>query len=51
MTQEQYNKMVKIFNILCTINTHGEDTLNMADCLRNMKEVLENVDIIEKEDK
>lgn len=49
MTQEQFNKMVKVFNILCSINTHGEDTLNMADSLRTFKAVLEEITVVEED--
>lgn len=33
-------KLVKITNTLARISTRGEDTLMMADCLRAMEQVI-----------
>lgn len=40
MTQEQYNLLTRIFNTLGVINTKGEDTLNMAECLITLRNLL-----------
>lgn len=40
MTQEQYNLLTRIFNTLGVINTKGEDTLNMAECLIALRNLL-----------
>lgn len=37
MTQEQINQFIRIYNTLCTIETKGENTLIMGDCLRAMQ--------------
>lgn len=33
MTQFQLEQLIKIYNILTTISTKGEDTIIMAECL------------------
>ena len=40
MTNEQYNQLTRIFNTLGIINTKGEDTLNMAECLIALRGLL-----------
>ena len=40
MTQEHYNLLTRIFNTLGVINTKGEDTLNMAECLIALRNLL-----------
>lgn len=40
MTQEQYNQLTRIFSTLGIINTRGEDTLNMAECLMALRNLL-----------
>ena len=37
MTQEQITQFIRIYNTLCTIETRGENTLIMGDCLRAMQ--------------
>lgn len=36
-------QLVKIYNTLLLIETKGESTLVMADCLRAFQEVIENM--------
>lgn len=37
MTYEKLEILSRIYNTLLLVNTHGEDTLIMADCLSAMK--------------
>lgn len=41
MTELQFNQLLKIFNTFQLINTKGEDTMIMAQCLTAMKNFLE----------
>ena len=34
MTQEQINQLIRIYNTLCTVETKGENTIIMGECLR-----------------
>lgn len=43
MTQLQLNQLIRIYNTLTTVSTKGEDTLTMADCLRALKQVIEEL--------
>lgn len=42
MTYEKLEILSRIYNTLLLINTKGEDTLIMADCLRGLKEFITN---------
>ena len=42
MTYEKLETLSRIYNTLLLINTKGEDTMIMADCLRAMKSCVEN---------
>jgi hypothetical protein len=48
MTQEQYNLLTRIFNTLGVINTKGEDTLNMAECLIALRNLLMEIKPVEE---
>ena len=48
MTQEQMTQYVRIYNTLMDINTKGNDTLIMADCLRALKALGESIKIVEE---
>lgn len=37
ITNEQLNQLIRIYNTFMGINTRGEDTLIMADCLRALQ--------------
>ena len=43
MNEIQLNQLVRIFNTLKLINTCGEDTIIMAQCLTSFKDLLEDV--------
>lgn len=43
MTQEQINQFIRIYNTLCTIETKGENTLIMGDCLRAMQNLAQEL--------
>lgn len=43
MTEIQFNQLLKIFNTFQLINTKGEDTIIMAQCLTAMKNLLEEI--------
>lgn len=38
--QEYINQLVRVYNTLFNINTKGEDTLLLADCLRAFQAIL-----------
>ena len=40
MTNEQLQQLARVYNTLLTINTKGEDTVVMADCIRAFQQVL-----------
>lgn len=42
--KEQLEQLARIYNTLLNINTRGEDTLIMADCLRALEKVIKNID-------
>ena len=48
MTQEQYNLLTSICNTLGVINTKGEDTLNMAECLIALRNLLMEIKPVEE---
>lgn len=43
MTQEQLTQLARIYNTLMQVNTKGEDTFIMADCLRALQKVLVDI--------
>ena len=47
MTLEQANQLIYIYNTLLQINTKGEDTINMAECLRALKALLPQLKVDE----
>lgn len=49
MTQEQFAQLERIYNTLKLISTKGEDTLVMADCLRAIESLAQEIEIIERE--
>ena len=42
MTYEKLETLSRIYNTLLLINTKGEDTLVMADCLNAMRAFIQN---------
>lgn len=38
--QEYINQLARVYNTLFNINTKGEDTLLLADCLRALQAIL-----------
>ena len=40
IAREQVEQLTRIYNTMLTINTKGEDTLIMADCLRALEQVI-----------
>lgn len=49
MTRDQLNQLVRIYNTLLTINTKGDDTLIMADCIRALKQSIEGITITDSD--
>ena len=47
MTKEQLLHLQRIYNTLLTIETKGENTLIMADCLRALHTLISNIVICE----
>ena len=43
ITKEQVEQLSRIYNTLLEISTKGEDTLVMADCLRALEQVVNQV--------
>lgn len=43
MNDNQLNKLTRIFNTLKLVNTCGEDTVIMAQCLTALKDFIEEV--------
>ena len=43
MTEIQFNQLLKIFNTFQLVNTKGEHTIIMAQCLTAMKNLLEEI--------
>ena len=41
MTNEDINQLTRIYNTLLLINTKGEDTMLMSDCLRAMHDFID----------
>lgn len=44
ITKEQLTQFSRIYNTLLQINTHGEDTMIMGDCLRALQRLILEVD-------
>lgn len=40
MKQENLNTLIKLYNTLLLVNTKGEDTLTMSDCLRALAQLI-----------
>lgn len=40
ITKEQLEQLTRIYNGLKSVNTKGEDTLMMADCLRALEQLI-----------
>ena len=50
MTYEKLETLSRIYNTLLLINTKGEDTLTMADCLKALRNfILTNQSKVEEE--
>ena len=45
-----FEKTSKEFNTLMTIETKGENTLIMADCLRALQQLAQSIEIIEEKE-
>ena len=43
MNNNQLAQLTRIFNTMKLINTHGEDTILMAQCLTALKDFIEEV--------
>lgn len=43
ITREQLEQLARIYNTMLNINTRGEDTLVMADCLRALEQVITQI--------
>ena len=44
ITKEQLTQFSRIYNTLLQVNTRGEDTMIMGDCLRALQKVILEVD-------
>ena len=42
MTYDKLEQLFRIYNTLLLINTKGEDTMAMGDCLKAMKSFISN---------
>ena len=51
MTNEQYTQLNRIYNTLGMISTKGEDTLVMADCLRALSALIQEINVSGSEEK
>lgn len=40
IAQEQIEQLIRVYNTLFEINTKGENTLIMADCLRELGQII-----------
>ena len=43
MNNQHLEQLARIYNTLLMINTKGDDTLTMADCLRALKQEIEQM--------
>ena len=46
ITKEQLTQLSRIYNTLLQVNTHGEDTMIMGDCLRALQRVILEIDSV-----
>ena len=46
ITKEQLTQFSRIYNTLLQVNTHGEDTMVMGDCLRALQRLILEIDNI-----
>ena len=44
ITKEQLTQLSRIYNTLLQVNTHGEDTMIMGDCLRALQRIILAID-------
>ena len=44
ITKEQLTQFSRIYNTLLQVNTHGEDTMVMGDCLRALQRLILEID-------
>lgn len=44
ITREQLEQLARIYNTFLNINTRGEDTFIMADCLRALEQTIKQID-------
>ena len=44
ITKEQLTQFSRIYNTLLQVNTHGEDTMIMGDCLRALQRLILEID-------
>ena len=51
MTLEQANQLVNIYNNLLLVNTRGEDTMIMGECLLALKALMSQIKVEKKEEK
>lgn len=42
MTENYVRNLTQIYNTLLLVNTRGEDTIIMAECLKALQQVIEN---------
>ena len=43
ISKEQLEQLTRIYNTMLEIRTKGEDTIVMADCLRALEQVIQQV--------
>lgn len=43
MIQQNLEQLIRVYNTLLLVNTKGEDTILMGDCLKVMKQTLETM--------
>lgn len=51
MNKNQLTQLGKIYNTLTLISTKGEDTITMAECLKAIKSLYEELSFIASEEK
>lgn len=44
ITRQQLTQFSRIYNTLLQVNTHGEDTMVMGDCLRALQRLILEID-------
>ena len=50
MEQKTLETLFRIYNTLCLIETKGENTIIMADCLKSLKTIINEEQIKKKEE-